>query len=451
DHLFDNISGASLPTVKKAIAEIILRDKSVIVDVFYHYMMKDDDAAQFLSVKTVEQRLKPGLERWLEALLCFDTEEELQAALTTQRQIGEIHARAEIPIYLVARGMRLIKREIGDRLVARQMNSDETTLAIMRVNHLIDIAFEEMSMAFLSSHERGVRVDQAYRTFAAGQNLSLEREKQIGALLDWENRLFRALATEMAFHDLSSIRDSAFGLWLHHKAILVFDETRELALIDECMERIDNDLFPQVALVEKSLNRDELRPIVKSIITCLEQIKYLIINMFDRLTDLEVGRDELTQLFNRRFLPTILKREIEMARRNKTSFCVFMLDVDHFKRVNDDYGHDAGDKVLQQVAGLLTKQIRASDFVFRYGGEEFLLVLAEADASQAQLVAKNICRRIEALEILLSDDQTLKVTISIGIAQYDGHPDYQNLINRADKALYKAKHSGRNRFVLAPS
>lgn len=451
DHLFGSVSGASLPAVKKAIAEIILRDKSMMVDVFYRDMMEDADTAPFLSVKTVEERLKPGLERWLEKLLCSETEDDLQAMLAMQRQIGEVHARSEIPVHLVARGIRLLKREISARLVARQLGKDEIVLALMRVNHIMDIAFEEMSLAFLRSHESGVRVEEAYRTFAAGHNLSLEKEKQIGALLDWENRLFRALATEMSFRDLSALHESSFGLWLHHKAALIFDEARELALIDECMARIDKVLFPQIVFGEKNLNRDELRSLVKFIMASMEQIKFLLAGMFDRLTDLEVGRDVLTQLFNRRFLPTIMKREIELTRRNRTSFCVLILDVDNFKRVNDEYGHDAGDRVLQSVGGLLANQVRVSDFVFRYGGEEFLLVLPELDANQAQSVAEKIRRRIEATEILLSDARTLEVTVSIGIAQYDGHPDYQRLVDRADKALYEAKHAGRNRVVLASS
>lgn len=448
-HLFDSMSSASLPAVKIAIAEIILRDKSAMADSFFRYMMEDADSAPFLSVKTVGQRLKPGLERWLEKLLCAETEDELQAMLAMQRQIGEVHARAEIPVHLVARGIRLLKREIGNRIVARLSGRDEAILAMMWVNHIMDIAFEEMSLAFLHAHENSVRVEEAYRTFAAGHNLPLEREKQIGALLDWENRLFRALATDISFRDLSSLHESSFGLWLHHKAALIIGDARELALIDECMERIDDVLFPQIVFGERSLNRDELHSLIKSILACMEQIRYLLADMFDRLADLEVGRDVLTQLFNRRFLPTIMKREIELARRNRTTFCVLMLDVDYFKRVNDEHGHDAGDRVLQNVAGLLANEVRVSDFVFRYGGEEFLLVLAEIDATQAQAVAEKISRRIGATKILLPDARTLVVTVSIGIAQYDGHPDYQRLVDRADKALYEAKHAGRNRVVFA--
>lgn len=217
------------------------------------------------------------------------------------------------------------------------------------------------------------------------------------------------------------------------------------------MRRIDEALFPPAVPHGTQRRPAENRSLVTTVITEVEQIKYLLANMFDRLTDLEVGRDVLTQLFNRRFLPTILKREIELNRRKKTSFCVLMLDIDFFKRVNDQYGHDAGDRVLQHVAGLLIGQVRASDFVFRYGGEEFLVVLAELDAIQAGQVAEKIRSRVEATEIPLSDEHTVRLTLSIGIAPHTGHPDFEHLVARADKALFAAKDNGRNRCELAPA
>lgn len=94
-------------------------------------------------------------------------------------------------------------------------------------------------------------------------------------------------------------------------------------------------------------------------------------------------------------------------------------------------------------------KVRAGDFIFRYGGEEFLIVLTEVDSKQAQDVAEKIRQRIESVEILLGDERIIRVSVSIGITLSDGHPDYQRQIERADKALYEAKHSGRNRCILA--
>lgn len=436
--------------VHKVLSDLVRGSKTELAQTFYSFMMEDEGAAPFLSAKAVEDRLKPGMERWLEKLFCHQSLAELEVVLAMQRHVGEVHARAEIPVHLVARGMRVLKREIISRLLSTDLTREALINAVLRTDRLIDVAFEEMSAAFVHSHDADVRVDESFRMFAAGHNLALEREKQMGALLEWENRLFRAIATEMAFDDLSSLNNSTFGLWLHHKATLIFDATREFPLIDECMRRIDETYLPQITFSqEKTLQSKEGRALVKAIMTELEQLKYLFSIMFERLTDMEVGRDVLTQLFNRRFLPTIVKREIELNRRKKTRFCVLMLDIDFFKRVNDEFGHDGGDRVLQFTAGLLLNQVRASDFVFRYGGEEFLIVLAEASSEQAQVLAEKIRARVARAEVPLSDGKSLQVTLSIGIAEFDGHPDYQRLIDRADKALFAAKNAGRNTCRLA--
>lgn len=432
------------------VSDTVFRNKGVLALAFYSFMMKDAAAAAFLSVKSVEERLKPGMERWLESLFCHQSSAELQAVLAMQRHIGEVHARAQIPVQLVARGMRLLKREIIKHLLETGLTRDQLIDAVLHTDLLIDIAFEEMSATFVSSHESGVRVDESYRMFAVGHNLALEREKQMSALLEWENRLFRAVATGMAFDDISTLNNSTFGLWLHHKAPLIFDVTRELPMLDDCMRRIDESLFPQFAFSRhRNGQSDEFRALVKSVMSEMEQLKFLLSAMFERLTDLEVGRDVLTQLFNRRFLQTILKREIELYRRKSTPFCVLMLDIDFFKRVNDQFGHDAGDRVLQSISGILINQVRASDFVFRYGGEEFMVVLAEVDQAQAEVVAEKIRSRVELAETLLSNNQKVNVTLSIGVAAFDGHPDYQRIVERADKALFAAKAAGRNRWVTA--
>ena len=284
---------------------------------------------------------------------------------------------------------------------------------------------------------------------AAGHNISAERERQIGAVLDWENRLFRILATESSLDDLPGLRASAFVLWLNHKAPLIFNDRPELNAVAEAVERIDQQFLPMLLMGGALGDEAHRRSVVRGILQEAEKIKFLMAEMFDRLTDLEVGRDTLTQLFNRRFLPSILKREIELCRRRNIAFAILMLDVDHFKQVNDRFGHEAGDRVLQQVASNLMNKVRAGDFVFRYGGEEFLIVLAEVDEAQAMQVAEKVRQRIETSPFLISHERSLQVTVSVSVACSDGHPDYERMIERADGALYRAKREGRNRVVLA--
>jgi diguanylate cyclase len=125
------------------------------------------------------------------------------------------------------------------------------------------------------------------------------------------------------------------------------------------------------------------------------------------------------------------------------------MDIDHFKVVNDVHGHEAGDMVLQQAAAIIVHAVRNGDFVFRYGGEEVVVMLVEVNAEVAQRIAENIRQQFEANEFLIGQGRSVRATISIGLAMYDGHPDHQYLIRRADQAMYEAKASGRNQVCIA--
>lgn len=434
------------PEARQALRDIVEHDKATLADAFYAAMLSDTEAAAFLAPQTVQSRLKPGMQRWMQSLFCCEDATAFEAAIAMQRHIGDVHARADIPVNLVARGMRFLKREIQVRLLDTALERPILVEAILLVDRLIDIAFEEMSAAFVRSHERSVRTDEAFRLFAAGQNISTERERQLGALLEWENRLYRALATDSDLQSLPALQASAFGLWLTHKASLLFNERLELQTVLDAVERIDLELLPQIIGIARDKGASA-RNLLRQMTQECERIKFLITEMFDRLSDLEVGRDTLTQLFNRRFLSAILKREIELCRRRNIGFAVLMIDVDHFKRINDEHGHDVGDQVLQQIATQLLNKARAGDFVFRYGGEEFLIVLAEVDHHQACAIAEKLRARIEEADFLIANEKRLNITVSIGVAASDGHPDYERLVERADMALYEAKHQGRNRVV----
>jgi len=160
-------------------------------------------------------------------------------------------------------------------------------------------------------------------------------------------------------------------------------------------------------------------------------------------------RDGLTGLFNRKHLTGTLKNEIARAKRHKHSFGVLMIDIDHFKQYNDEYGHLAGDEVLKRMADSFKKSTRECDYAARYGGEEFLIMMPETGEARAVEAAERIRSVIEKEQFSLKDE-TLRLTISIGVATYPQHgsnPD--SLIDAADNALYEAKESGRNRVVLA--
>lgn len=160
--------------------------------------------------------------------------------------------------------------------------------------------------------------------------------------------------------------------------------------------------------------------------------------------------DELTGACNRRWLLERLREETVRARRHRAPLCVLMLDLDHFKRVNDSFGHRIGDAVLENVGRLLRSTLRAGDFAGRYGGEEFCVVLTETPLPGARVVAERIRRQISALTVRAPDGVAVRVACSIGVAEADTGRDVMEAIELADRALYRAKATGRDRVELAP-
>ena len=192
---------------------------------------------------------------------------------------------------------------------------------------------------------------------------------------------------------------------------------------EAALERAQADLAARVAEIE-SLNR--------------------------KLRDQAV-RDPLTGLYNRRYFDETIAREVALASRNGEALSLVALDVDHFKRVNDTHGHALGDRVLQELAGVLRARVRASDIACRFGGEEFLLVLQGAPLDVAVRRAEEVRSDFEALAIPVTGGAALTVTVSIGVTELHeldgpGHA-IPNALARADAALYSAKRAGRNQVV----
>jgi len=158
--------------------------------------------------------------------------------------------------------------------------------------------------------------------------------------------------------------------------------------------------------------------------------------------------DALTFLPNRRQIMVDLQNAVIFSDRYGTPLTISMLDIDHFKKINDTHGHTVGDEVLRKLAGELRQQIRHPDTIGRYGGEEFLIVLPHSTMKAATEQAQRLCEQMRSLSIPVGD-QTVSVTISLGIAQYRVQKeDWQTLLSRADRALYQAKHNGRDQWSI---
>lgn len=154
--------------------------------------------------------------------------------------------------------------------------------------------------------------------------------------------------------------------------------------------------------------------------------------------------DKLTGIYNRRKLDEYMESELNRAKRYHQPLSFMILDIDHFKNINDTYGHPVGDSTLQTLAKILTDNLRKSDILGRYGGEEFLIICPETNNNQAALLAEKLRACVE--NTLFDDIKNM--TISIGVAEFEGENTVKELLSRADRALYQAKHNGRNRVVV---
>lgn len=165
---------------------------------------------------------------------------------------------------------------------------------------------------------------------------------------------------------------------------------------------------------------------------------------------MQAVQDVLTGLYNRRYLEDALPRELARAARAGQSLAVFMLDIDHFKNLNDRFGHEAGDAVLQALGLTLRASSRQGDLACRFGGEEFTLILPATELAQARDWGERLLQAVRAMKVQLHDSTLPGVTVSLGLALYPQHgADTATLLQTADLALYEAKHSGRDRLVLA--
>jgi diguanylate cyclase (GGDEF)-like protein len=159
--------------------------------------------------------------------------------------------------------------------------------------------------------------------------------------------------------------------------------------------------------------------------------------------------DALTFLPNRRQIVKDLQNEVIFSDRYGTPLSISMLDIDHFKTINDTYGHTVGDEVLRSLGSELRNHIRYPDTIGRYGGEEFLIVLPHSALKAASEQAERLCKYVRSL-VMKPGEQEIGITVSIGIAQYKTHnEDWEGLLSRADTALYQAKNSGRDRWAVS--
>jgi len=420
------------------VAELVRLHAQALADTFYTRMFEVSQAASLLDRSTVNDRLRHSMARWLVQL--FDGTTAPATLAQAQRRTGEVHARIGVPPMLVSRGARVLTRAIVAHLATRGGRRQDAVHAAQYVYELFTLAVDTMVTTYALNSNRLARSDEAFRLFFLGQDMKAERERRRSELLEWAQHILERYYWSEGPAIANATQDSTFSLWLDHKASILFDGAPELASIRTLIARVELELLPRLQQVRSS--HHDARAVVGEIHACVDQTKSLLGTMFDRYLAIEDGRDSVTTLLNRRYFPAIAKREIHIAEANHSSFAVLMVAIDQFNDLIGTWGLERGEQVLTRVAQLLQDAVRAGDFVFRIGEADFLLLLVEANQAAARLVADGLRKQAEASPMKLSPEVEIRVTIGIGGAVFDGHPDYQRLLERADAALRRAQSTG---------
>ncbi len=180
----------------------------------------------------------------------------------------------------------------------------------------------------------------------------------------------------------------------------------------------------------------------------LEEANHEMAKMNQKLREMSY-KDDLTGIYNRRYFNLALEEEIRRAERYRHTFSLVILDIDHFKLINDEHGHASGDKVLADIGRILKEDSRSSDVVCRFGGEEFAVILPETDVDNGRFFAEKMLQSVRRHDFVLDSELTVKVTTSAGVSMYpSGGDNFEDLVNTADKALYRAKSEGRDRVCV---
>lgn len=430
-------------SIREGVHDLVARNAADLTDEFYRVMLADDQASAFLSHHHVQTRLRHSMQRWLLQTFTELGDGDLSAMVARQTQVGTVHARIRLPPQLMSMGTHGLVGGIRARLESSGLAADALRDSQLYATDLMHLADGLMLRAYVRDVQREARADEAYRNVAMRHNASLERERQRAVLSEWVNDLLFSMRPGRRVK-LQRLRQSEFGHWYEHKARVLFEGAADLSIVMEVASEIDEVLLPQL---EASLNDGADDALFEQLRSKVDFVRYLLNDLFDRLGSLEQGRDAVTGLLGRRHLPAVMARELRQHQSGQRPFGVLVVRVDQFEFVHPS--DEAQHMLLQQLATLLQSTARAADHVFRYGSADFLLVAVEMTSEAFGELAAALRQRVFAHRFLLGGNESTRMTVSIGAALYDGHPDYQLVLRLAEQALIQAVAEGGNRCVVS--
>ena len=448
DKILNHINQPENAVILKSIADILSPHSEEIAKNFYREMFNDEKAAVFLNHDEVKNRLTASMRSWINYVFVYqETGQAITDYRNYQLRIGHIHAKIGLPISLVNYGMYIIKQDILRVLINSELSRKELGKALILSNQILDCALQIINETYEGDLITNEKDSQALQIQFSTQHLAYDCERLRTSLSDWmRDVLLKTLHDPFDVDSLSTVRQTNFGLWITHKANLFLSNRTEFTTLTQLLEQMDEALAD---LVEASKAGNKIQTHLEKLNALVSQAGWVLGDMAKDIMNQDNGRDALTRLFNRRYLETVMRHETSSSLKTGKPFGVLVLDIDFFKKINDTHGHGNGDRVLMQFAEILTQSVRAGDFVFRLGGEEFLIVLGDMNQRNLQIIAEKIRRAVDEYVFRLADGESLAATVSIGIAIHDGHPDFQRTIKLADNALYQAKQNGRNQVASA--
>ena len=263
-----------------------------------------------------------------------------------------------------------------------------------------------------------------------------------------------ALQTTLEFTELISIFCSKIQMMIPHTGVVYSNDEFDLEYKKGIETKhfctytltIEDQPLGELRLMRQQRFSDDEIQLLETLLCCLI---YPLKNATLYKQAIKMAHtDPLTNTKNRAAFNDTIQREYDLANRNSNPLSLIFIDIDHFKSVNDTYGHECGDVVLSSIASRITESVRSSDIIFRYGGEEFVVLLSETNLDEAGVIAERIRSAIKN-HTLAFDMKTLNITASLGVSSLKGNDTTDTFVNRADNAMYQAKMNGRNQVRLS--
>lgn len=409
-----------------------------IFEAFYRRLISDSHFAVFFRddahVRSLVARQRENVRQAIQ--------EDLPTMRERYVELGRFHHRIFVPFEDFAVGVDFLAREFLRTVAEERLGAD--------VANDVHVFFELIKDNTAKGYLECMLKDDSRDLELFSQSLRESREITSGLLaaqLSWLQQVVHAI--ELEREDLlPDLKRSVFHNWLVSPEAEHYlpgpEERRHLLDLNRRVFNHASNLFYFVNHqhhVEVLMIYDKIS---KYILTANNIVTVLIA----RLKMKELMRDPLTHLYDRTTLEDTLSQGLHLARLSNRPFSVVMGDIDDFKKINDAHGHVVGDCVLRHVADVIRRYIRSTDYAFRYGGEEFLLVLNDTSLEGGVILAENV-RRTIAENLFQCDGVDLNVTISLGVAEVQGDEaaDLDELVNQADRKLYEAKRTGKNRVV----